>query len=88
MNKKQVEEKLKELIRKNSKVCDETILIDNDTDLIRDCAYDSLSIVKLVVDIEDEFECEIDDSMLVADLLSNFGELSQYINRKVEASVE
>lgn len=78
---------LKKLILENAVIIDDT-LINNDTDLILDLGFDSFSIIKLIADIESEFNIEIEDEYLVTSVISKFGKLrdciKQYLNTGIE----
>ena len=79
-----LETKLKELIVSCSENID-TKLIDKDTDLVRDLGFDSINIVKLVVEIECAFEIEIDEADLLVDKLSNYMNLLHVIEEKCQS---
>lgn len=80
-----IREKLIELVIKNSNLTggpgytmqksDETRKvkdITDDTDLITDLSYNSVSAIKLVVDIEQEFDIEFPDELLIFEKLRKF----------------
>lgn len=77
-NKKQ----LVELIRKYSKVKIENEFLSNDVSLDNDLGIDSIMLLQLVVDIEDEFSISISDDELDAEVIGTFGGLLSLINEK------
>lgn len=50
-----IEENLKKLVRRNMPEQDRDIIIEDNTDFIDDLEYDSLALMQLLQDIEDEF---------------------------------
>ncbi len=71
-----VEEKVKEII------CDllgvEASEIAENTDLKEDLQADSLDFTEIVMQIEDEFEIEMDEEKMLT--IKTFGDLTSYIN--------
>ncbi len=71
-----VEEKVKEII------CDllgvEASEIAENTDLKEDLQADSLDFTEIVMQIEDEFEIEMDEEKMLT--IKTFGDLINYIN--------
>lgn len=60
--------------------------INNSTDLIRDLSFNSISIVQLVVNIENEFGFDFDDEMLGFEEIVIFQNLVEYIIKKMGGS--
>lgn len=58
------EDKLKKIIIDGSRYSGESFEIKEETNLLYDLGYDSLSIVELMVDIETEFGACLDDESL------------------------
>lgn len=74
-----IENKLKSIILKNVSV-DHTIEdIDENTDLITDLFFTSVEIIQLVVDIEDNFNIQIEDDFLVVETISKYKTLKDYV---------
>jgi len=65
---------LKNQIKKTAPACGET-QITYGTDLLDDLMLDSISIMQLIVSIEEEFDIEISDENLTPDKLNTFGKL-------------
>ncbi len=49
---------------------------------IRSLCLDELDLVDLIISIEDEFKIEIPDS--AAESFQTFGDITQYVNQKIE----
>lgn len=54
-----------------------------ETDLVTDCGFDSVSIITLIVSIEDEFGFSFEDEMLVIDKMKRYSWLKEYVEGKV-----
>jgi len=74
-----IESKLKDLILVNTSVPHIDAEITEELDMIKDFAFDSISIMKLIVDIENEFNIQIEDDFLLVENLSNYKILKNYI---------
>ena len=74
-----LEMRLKQLIKENVVTLMEDADINDETDLIQDLGFDSVSIIRTIVDIEAAFDIEIDDEFLVAEILSKFGKLKDCV---------
>lgn len=59
------EKELKSLVKEGSRINIDELVIKEDTDLINDLGYDSLSLIKLIVEIEKKFDFEVDDIDLI-----------------------
>ncbi len=76
------ENKLKNIIV----LCGDDINIDkisNETDLVRDFNFNSINIIQLVVEIENNFNIEIDDDNLILEKLSPYRELVKILLEKL-----
>lgn len=58
--------------------------IDENTDLVRDFNFNSISIIQLVVEIESSFSIEIDDENLLLEKLSPYKNLLNIIKTLLE----
>ena len=70
-------EKVKEIIAEFSPLSLEEI---NNSDSLSDIGIDSLSIVEIVIKLEDTFEIEFDDSKLNFNRLTTVQEIIKFIN--------
>lgn len=77
-------EKLTEMILAGMKMNDGVTEIQDEADLVYDLGYDSLSLVNLIVDIEDTFNIEIDDDEL--ENVYKYGKLVNYVTSKISES--
>lgn len=79
MNKEEVRQKLiKLVIKTNKKELKETDF-KKGVKLIDDLEFDSISIIQLIVDIEEEFHIEFDDDEVLIDKIDVFDELVNYV---------
>ena len=77
------EGKLKKIIN----FCGDSVDIDQineETDLVRDFAFNSISIIQLIVQIENEFDIEIDDEYLLQEKLSPYKSLVEILKNKLD----
>lgn len=58
-------------------------MLNDDTDLISDLMFDSISIISLVVELEDEFDFEFDEEYLILEHLRQYRWIVKYIETKV-----
>lgn len=80
------EEALKEIICQNSLLNSDLIEITDDTDLVNDLALDSMAVVNLFADIEEEFGIEIDIHLLNKPVLDKYCVFKEFINRQIGGS--
>lgn len=83
----EIENKLINII----KHCDnslDTKDINSKTDLVNDLGFDSISIIQLVVELENEFDIEINDEYLLIEYLSPFKSLIEIINNSINAKMK
>lgn len=77
-----IDQKLKKLI---ADVAIKDVVIENiyeDTILTNDLGYDSVQIIELIVELENEFKIEIDDDDLDIEILSVYSKLRTMIINK------
>ena len=77
-----VHEKLVDIIQNSVSILYENIPIENDTDIINDLGFDSISIIQLILEIESEFNIKFDDSLKYEDI-ATLNDLEDYINTKI-----
>lgn len=77
------EETLKEIIRRNSLLNSDLIEINEDTDLVNDLALDSMTVVNLFAEIEEEFGIEIDIHHLDQPILDKYCVFKEYVSRRI-----
>lgn len=75
-----VEKKLYELIMKYAKVSKD-YEIKMEDDLVYELGMDSLSLVELIVDLEGQFEIEIEEDKM--DVIYKYGKLLNYLQERV-----
>lgn len=78
----EIESKLQELIVSSGEDVDFN-KINEDTDLVRDFNFDSISLIQLVVNIEKTFNIEINDEDLLIEKLSQYRELVMMLEEKL-----
>ena len=81
------EKDLKKIIKENTYVSLDDDDFKDDTDLIVDLGYDSLSIVNLIADIEKYFKIEFEINELISEIIANYGNLKKCISRKIKKEV-
>ena len=79
----QVDQKLKSLIMESSYMNLTPEDIRDSSDLIADCGFDSVSIMKFIVDIENAFEIQLEDDELVFHIIAHYGNLKNCIQQKL-----
>lgn len=78
------EEKLKELIVNIAMQDVNAISINEETNLINDLGYDSVQIIELIVQLEMEFDIEMEDDDLDIENLIVYSRLYKTIERKIK----
>lgn len=78
-----VDERLRELIVKNSPISINCGDIKEETDLINDLGYDSVGIMRFLTEIEDEFAIEIEDEYLSLEILGKYMNLREAIETRI-----
>jgi len=78
-----VDERLRELIVKDSPVSITCGDIKEDTDLINDLGFDSIQIMKFLTEVENEFGIEIEDEYLSLEIIGKFGNLKETIEARI-----
>lgn len=76
------EEQLKRIIASCGKDI-EIECIDTNVNLIDDLGFDSVGIVNLIIELECEFDIEIDDQYLVLEKLSTYTGLIEIVHEKL-----
>lgn len=69
------------LICENANISMEIESITDDTKLIEELEYDSIALIQLLVDIEDEFGVDLSNDDLLADKLNTPASLMELIER-------
>lgn len=57
--------------------------LNEDTDLVIDAFFDSITIIQCVVEIEMEFEIEFEDEFLQIEKIKDYKWLLEYIQQKI-----
>ncbi|MCL2773285.1 MAG: phosphopantetheine-binding protein [Oscillospiraceae bacterium] len=74
-----IEQKIKSIILKNASLNYTENDITDNSDLVEDFKFDSMSILQLVLDIENDFKIQIEDDFLLIALISDYKSLKTYI---------
>lgn len=79
---KNIKDEIKDIIEEvnDKKIVNE---INDNTSLIDDLEFDSFLLMKLIVELEDHFKIEINDSEYILDSISSFENLVRYIENKL-----
>lgn len=83
----QIRTQLKKIIVANAKLPITEQEITDDTDLIEDLSFDSISIMMTVVAIEDYYQIVLDDDALVFSTVEKFGSLVQAVAEQVSQTI-
>lgn len=75
--------KLKKMILFNAKNKNLISKITNSSNLINDFGYDSIQMLNLLINIENNFGIEFEDEDLYTNLLINYGSLLGCIEKKI-----
>lgn len=76
------EERLKRMILDIASLDIDIDCIDDDTLLIEGLGYDSVKLIELIIEIENEFEIEIDDDYLDIGVISSYKKLRDVVEKK------
>ena len=77
-----VYEELKQLIRENFMISEE-VSLSEDTELIQDLQMDSVSLMQLIVEVEEHFQISFEDVDLLAENFSRFGDFCRLIEETI-----
>lgn len=80
-------ENLIKVIKNSISVIYEDIEIGSETNVLRDLGFDSITVIQLIVNIEEEFNIEFDESVQYEDI-ETFDKLKRYIEIKLEDKCE
>lgn len=83
----QIRDELKKMIVENAKLPITPEEITDETDLIEDLSFDSISIMMTVVAIEDYYQIVLDDDALVFSTVEKFGSLVQVVAEQVAQTI-
>lgn len=79
----QIEMRLKQIIMKYSKLRIRPEDITNKSVIINDFGYDSVSTIKLVIDIENEFGIVFEDEDMDMGKLGRYASLKEVVTKKI-----
>ena len=80
---KTIDERLKNIIKNTMRIGIDIEDIEDDTDLINDLLFDSIQILRLISNIEDEFDIAIENEDSLVELVQNYGLLKEFIEKTV-----
>lgn len=75
-------ERIIKIINKIVDKIDGKVQVNNETNLICDCGFDSIQLIQLIVMVEDEFDIEIEDDELEMHNISIVGNLVNIVEKK------
>ena len=84
MNKANMVDKLNDLIIQEARGIDKQYIFHDETDLVDDLGYDSISIIQLIVNIETEFEFDFGDNDIIIDNLITYSKLKEYVCKRID----
>lgn len=83
MNDSSIIDKIDNAIIKSSNTSIIKEILNNETDLVSDLMFDSISIISLVVELEKDFNFEFEDEFLLLEYLRNYSWITEYVKKKV-----
>ncbi|MDP4180726.1 MAG: phosphopantetheine-binding protein [Bacillota bacterium] len=83
---KGIDERLKKVIAKNIRIGISADEITDESNLIEDFVFDSIQVIKLIGDIETEFDIFVDDEAMVIDKFTRYGALRDYVEGKLAST--
>ncbi|WHX50778.1 acyl carrier protein [Paenibacillus woosongensis] len=75
-------ERLKKIIQD---LCFQTQEINENTSLLTDLGFDSLQILRLLVEIENEYKFKISYDSIDYEIFNKYGELEAYVTSKIQS---
>ena len=64
-----IKNEVMEIIAKNADL-EENVVLDPDANIINDLGFNSISLISLIIEMEEHFAVEFDDDMLLMDSMS------------------
>ena len=82
MDEKEILVILNKILIEKSKGISENYEFNNGTNLIKDLNFDSLQMIELMVEIENQFNIEIEEEELIMDNFVDYGQLCNFLLQK------
>lgn len=79
-------ERLIDIIKSNASNMPRDYMIFDDTKLIEDLDYDSVDLIQLLVDIEDEFGISLDDEYMISEKINTPRGLAELIELAIKSN--
>lgn len=80
---KNIEERLKQLIINKADFELQLDDIKSETDIIDDLGFDSIKVMRLIIEIENEFKMDFKESDLKFEIIAKYNRLLQYIEDSI-----
>lgn len=77
-----IKHELISIIKQNTSIIYEDVVLSDETDILNDLGFSSISIMQLIVEIEDKFGIEFDE-MLQYEEIDTLEKISNYVTEKV-----
>lgn len=77
-----IKHELISIIKQNTSIIYEDVVLSDETDILNDLGFSSISIMQLIVEIEDKFGIEFDE-MLQYEEIDTLEKMSNYVTEKV-----
>ncbi|OAS17724.1 phosphopantetheine-binding protein [Paenibacillus oryzisoli] len=87
MSDESLDNRLKEILIRNARIMVEAEEIMSDTNIVDDLALDSILIVNLFVDLEEEFNITINVQDIAMPILSKYCLLQEYVLERIAVQV-
>ncbi len=80
-----VNERLKQIVAKNLRIGISIEEINDNSNLISDFLFDSIQVLRLIADIEREFDIVVENEYLVIETLTRYSSLREYVESKTKS---
>lgn len=77
-----IKHELISIIKQNTSIIYEDVVLSDETDILNDLGFSSITIMQLIVEIEDKFGIEFDE-MLQYEEIDTLKKMSNYVTEKV-----
>lgn len=77
-----IKHELISIIKQNTSIIYEDVVLSDETDILNDLGFSSITIMQLIVEIEDKFGIEFDE-MLQYEEIDTLEKMSNYVAEKV-----
>lgn len=80
-----INEKLIKIIVKNTRIGISAEEINDNSNLISDFLFDSIQVLRLIADIEREFDIIVENEYMVIETLTRYSSLREYVENRAKS---